>query len=141
MLDLATRARKRARHVPDGEAILDLVTSARMKRALVRAAGDGEIPLATIVPEIAASFPSAVGDMRVRQLVGLAVNAVLIEAGFVVAKPKNRFSGCPPFQFGATFRRPEAGPVQGLVERLVAALTPEEAESAYRLLGKRLGRR
>lgn len=139
MLDTATRARQKALQVTDGEAILALLTSTRMRKALVRAAEAGEVPLATAAPEILASFPSAVADLGVRQLIGLAVGLVMAEAGFVALR-RCRIPGCAPFRYGTAFARPAPAAAPGLLARLVDSLSPAEAEEAYALLRARLGR-
>jgi hypothetical protein len=142
MHDLERNVSKAASRAMQGEEILDHLTSARVRSKLIRAAERGDLPLNTIGPELVSTFPQATADLRVRQLAGLIIRMVLEQAGFVVERNRRIVFDAPPFKFGATFRRrPEAaeGDGNGLVERIVASLTPEEAELAYRLLGARLG--
>lgn len=140
MLDIATRCRHKAARVSDGEAILALVTSSRVRKALVRAAEAGEPPLSAIAPEICAAYPAAASDLQVRQLVGLLVHSVMAEAGFVVASARRRVAGMAPFQYAATFARTPSEPAPTLVARWIDALDAGEAEEAYALLRTRLGR-
>ena len=133
----ATRSARALRHGPE---VLELIQDPEIRRLLVDAAETGAPPVTAISGELLERIPTKDAKlMPLKQFAGLCVRAVLEEEGFEVAEAGVRVSNDPIFRTGSTYQRVKAqkSASSSLLERLIGALTEDEARQALSLLRNR----
>jgi hypothetical protein len=130
------RAERAATAFVNGEAILATLRTERPK--LVAAAKKSRPPVAAVSEVLLKKHGDEVKLMPVRQFVGLAVRAILEEAGFEVAYTGVRINGDPVFRTGSVYRLRtddnDAAEVDDTLDRMMKSLTPGQAQRAIRAL-------
>lgn len=130
MADLMRRATRTAQSSPVGRAMIDFIERPDIREKLQKAAEDGIPPVMAISGDALAAFPPGMLDdqMNKRRL-GLLVAATLDELGYEPARSNVRIKN-PVFASGSIYRRKSSSPIppDGLVSRLAATLTEQEAE-------------
>lgn len=128
------RARRAARGVTNGEAILDFVVS--KKASLVKAADKGLAPVSVVSDGLKARFPREMDAAPVRQFIGSAVKAVLVGEGFEVHQSGVRLPKDPVFSTGSVYRRSasDADPAKAATHDAFARLVSGLNLSDKRLL-------
>ena len=134
------RAQRAARRVPHGPEILEFLSSAKSRKALVAAAAEGEPPVAAISKEFAALVgPKDVKLAQVKQYAGLCVRAILEQEGFEVERTGVWLGDDPVFSTGAAYRKAPSAGARGrdFLERFVRMLNEEEVGILQDLLSRR----
>jgi hypothetical protein len=130
------RAERAATALVDGEAILGTLNAARAR--LVAAAKQSRPPVAAVSEILLEKHGEEIKKTPVRQFVGLAVRAILEEAGFEVAYTGVRINGDPVFRTGSVYRlrtdEDDAPEVDDALDRMMKSLTPDQAQRAFRAL-------
>jgi hypothetical protein len=130
------RAERAATSLVAGEAILATLKNEQTR--LVAAAKQSRPPVAAVSGILMKKHGDTVMELPVRQFVGLAVRAILEEAGFEVAYTGVRINGDPVFRTGSVYRPRtddhEAPQQDDALERMLRALTPGQAARALRVL-------
>jgi hypothetical protein len=129
------RVERAATSLPGGAAVLNSLK--RQQASLVAAAREGRPPVAAISETLLKTFKTDAKEHAFRQFVGLAVRAILEDAGFEVARTGVRLHGDPIFTTGAVYKKIEQKERRrrsDLPERLVNAFSPEEARQAFAAL-------
>ena len=141
---MTTRAMRRARRsagaLKYGPEVLELIQEPKTRRLLVDAAERGAPPVTAISDKLLQVIPAKeLKLMPLKQFAGLCVRAVLEEEGFEVAEAGVRVSNDPIFRTGSTYQRVKAqkSASSSLLERLIGALTEDEARQALSLLRNR----
>lgn len=136
------RARRTARAVPDGPAILEYLSGSETRKSLVAAAEAGHPPVAAVSRELVEMIGQQKASLtNVKQFVGLCIRAVLEEEGFSVEGAGVRLSHDAVFKTGSVYRRKEykdTAPTNGLLIRFLDSLNDEEAASALSHLNNRM---
>ena len=132
------RAQRLAANVSNGEAILALL---RKSLPEMLAAADRSLPAVTAVSAaLARKFAADMAHTPVRQFVGLAIKAIMEEAGYEVVQQGVRINDDPLFTVGAVYRqRPavEESPNDDPLHQMLTALSPHQARRAHRILMER----
>jgi len=134
------RAQRAARRVPHGPEILEFLSSAKSRKALVAAAAEGEPPVAAISKEFAALVgPKDVKLAQVKQYAGLCIRAILEEEGFEIERTGVWLGDDPVFSTGAAYRKAPSAGARGrdFLERFVRMLNEEEVGILQDLLSRR----
>jgi hypothetical protein len=134
------RAQRAARRVPHGPEILEFLSSAKSRKALVAAAAEGEPPVAAISKEFAALVgPKDVKLAQVKQYAGLCVRAILEQEGFEIERTGVWLGDDPVFSTGAAYRKAPSAGARGrdFLERFVRMLNEEEVGILQDLLSRR----
>lgn len=97
------QVKRSARAIRNGEEILAHVLSCQA--ALVAAADRGVPPVSAVSKGLSEKFPQAMKAAPVRQFVGTAVKAVLVEAGYEVQQTGVRLPRDPVFTTGSVYRK------------------------------------
>ena len=97
------RAERAASALVNGTEILDALKGAR--RDLVASAKQSRPPVAAVSGMLLERFGAEVKRLPVRQFIGLAVRAILEDAGFEVAYSGVRINGDPIFASGSVYRK------------------------------------
>lgn len=130
------RAERAATSLVNGQAILETIKAAR--RDLIAAAKQSRPPVAAVSETLLCKHGTEIKATPVKQFVGLAVRAILEEAGFEVAYTGVRINGDPVFRTGSVYRPRtddhEAPQQDDALERMLRALTPGLAARALRIL-------
>lgn len=130
------RAERAATSLVKGEAIL--ATLKKEQPRLVAAAKQSRPPVAAVSGVLLKKHGDAVTELPVRQFVGLAVRAILEEAGYEVAYTGVRINGDPVFRTGSVYRPRtddhEAPQKDDVLERMLRALTSDQAARAFSTL-------
>lgn len=136
------RARRTARAVPDGPAILEYLSGVEIRKSLVAAAEAGHPPVAAVSRELVEMIGQQKASLtNVKQFVGLCIRAVLEEEGFSVEGAGVRLSHDPVFKTGSVYCRIEsqdAAASNSLLMRFLESLNDEEAVSALSHLNNRM---
>lgn len=134
------RAKRSARAVLHGPAILEFVGQPRTRRLLAAAAESGTPPVTAISTRLLELIGAVDAKLApIKQFTGLCVRAVLEEEGFELAQTGVRVSNDPVFRTGSTYQRadvekPGRSP---LLNRIIDSLTDEEVRTALQRLRKR----
>jgi hypothetical protein len=130
------RATRMATAVPNGPAILETLKAER--QTLIAAAEQSRPPVAAVSEILVNTHGEVVRKKLVRQFIGLSAGAILNEAGYRVAYTGVRIKGDSIFLTGSVYQRRvddvDAPKAQDVLERLMKALTPDEATRAFRAL-------
>jgi hypothetical protein len=130
------RAERAATALVDGEAILGTLNAARAR--LVAAAKQSRPPVAAVSEILLEKHGDEIKKTPVRQFVGIAVRAILEEAGFEVAYTGVRINGDPVFRTGSVYKLREDNPaaleVDDALDRMMKSLTTDQAQRAFRAL-------
>ena len=130
------RAERAATALVNGEAILETLKTARTR--LIAAAKQSRPPVAAVSTTLLEKHGNEIKQTPVRQFIGLAVRAILEEAGFEVAYTGVRINGDPVFRTGSVYRLRtgdnEAPEATDVFDRMMKSLTPDEAQRAFRSL-------
>ncbi len=130
------RAERAATSLVAGEAILATLKNEQTR--LVAAAKQSRPPVAAVSGILLKKHGDTVMELPVRQFVGLAVRAILEEAGFEVAYTGVRINGDPVFRTGSVYRPHtddnDAPEMDDVLERMMKALTADQARRAFRAL-------
>jgi hypothetical protein len=133
------RAERAAAALVNGQAILETIKAAR--RDLVAAAKQSGPPVAAVSETLLHKHGPEIKRTPVKQFVGLAVRAILEEAGFEVAYTGVRIKDDPVFRTGSVYRPRtddhEAPQQDDVLERMLRGLTPDQAARALRILLRR----
>jgi hypothetical protein len=130
-----------AASVPEGAAILDFLRSRVVRKLLVETAAAGNAPVGPLAGVLLKRFPSRLlGQSVVRQFIGLAVRAILAEAGYGPVRSGVRVPDNPLFSVGTIYARTAAqAPVgDAVLKRFLDTLSHQEAEWAVMYLQDRL---
>lgn len=132
------RAQRLAANVSNGEAILALL---RKSLPEMLAAADRSLPAVTAVSAaLARKFSADMAHTPVRQFVGLAIKAIMEEAGYEVAQQGVRINDDPLFTVGAVYRRraqAQADATDDPLAQMLNALSPTQARRAFIILANR----
>ncbi len=130
------RAERAATALVRGDEILETLKAARPK--LIASAKQSRPPVAAVSALLLERHGVEVKQTPVRQFIGLAVRAILEEAGFEVAYTGVRIKDDPVFRTGSVYRlrsddndAPEA---DDALDRMMKALTPDQARRAFTAL-------
>ena len=130
------RAERAATALANGESILETLKSAR--NALIGAAKQSRPPVSAVSEILLEKYGAEIKKTPVRQFVGLAVRAILEEAGFEVAYGGVRINGDPVFRTGSVYRprsdHYDAPEADDPLDRMLKALSPDQAKKAFRAL-------
>lgn len=130
------RAERAATALVNGEAILRTLNAARGR--LVAAAKRSRPPVAAVSEILLEKHGAEIKRTPVRQFVGIAVRAILEEAGYEVAYTGVRINGDPVFRTGSVYKLREDNPaaleVDDALDRMMKYLTPNQARRAFRAL-------
>ena len=130
------RAERAATALVNGEAILETLKGARS--SLIAAAKKSRPPVAAVSEVLLKTRGDEVRQTPVRQFIGLAVRAILEEAGYEVAYTGVRINGDPVFRTGSVYRLRtddnDAAKVDDALDRMMKSLTPDQAQHAFRAL-------
>src|SRR5271157_2289865 len=96
------RAERAATALVNGEAILGTLKAQRPR--LIAAAKQSRPPVAAVSEALLEEHGEEIKKTPVRQFVGLAVRAILEEAGYEVAYTGVRINGDPVFRTGSVYR-------------------------------------
>jgi hypothetical protein len=135
------RAQRAARRVPHGSEILEFLSSAKSRKALVAAAAEGEPPVAAISKEFAALVgPKDVKLAQVKQYAGLCIRAILEEEGFEIERTGVWLGDDPVFSTGSVYRKAPSAGARGrdFLERFVRMLNVEEVGILQDFISRRL---
>lgn len=129
------RATRMATAVPNGLAIFETLKAAQ--QTLIAAAEQSRPPVAAVSEILVNTHGEVVRQKLVRQFIGLCAGAILNEAGYRVAYTGVRVKDSI-FLTGSVYQRRvdnvDAPKAQDVLERLMKALTPDEATRAFRAL-------
>ncbi|MGO9238569.1 MAG: hypothetical protein ACLP4V_32405 [Methylocella sp.] len=130
------RAERAATALVNGEAILGTLKAQRPR--LIAAAKQSRPPVAAVSEALLEEHGEEIKKTPVRQFVGLAVRAILEEAGYEVAYTGVRINGDPVFRTGSVYRlrtnEDEAPEVDDALDRMMKSLTTDQAQRAFRAL-------
>jgi hypothetical protein len=131
------RAERSASSLVKGPEILRFLKASRPE--LVAAAKLSRPPVGAVSKTLLEKFGPEIKRLPVKQFVGLAVRAILEDAGFEVAYAGVRISADPIFTTGSVYRlRSEDGQEppthDDALERMIKALRSDQAERALRAL-------
>lgn len=130
------RAERAATALVNGEAILQTLKTARTR--LIAAAKQSRPPVAAVSTTLLEKHGNEIKQTPVRQFVGIAVRAILEEAGYEVAYTGVRINGDPVFRTGSVYKLREDNPaaleVDDALDRMMKSLTPDQAQRAFRAL-------
>jgi hypothetical protein len=130
------RAERAAAALVNGQAILETIKAAR--RDLIAAAKQSRPPVAAVSALLLESHGAEIKQTPVRQFIGLAVRAILEEAGFDVAYTGVRIKDDPVFRTGSVYRPHtddnDAREADDALDRMMKALTADQAQRAFRAL-------
>jgi len=130
------RAERAATALVNGEAILQTLKAARAR--LIAAAKQSRPPVAAVSTTLLEKHGNEIKQTPVRQFIGLAVRAILEDAGFEVAYTGVRINGDPVFRTGSVYRSrtndDDAPEADDALERMMKSLTPDQAQRAFRAL-------
>ncbi|MFC5357099.1 hypothetical protein [Azospirillum himalayense] len=101
------KIRRAAKTLKDGQPIWEFLKEPDTRDLLIQGAEEGEPSVAYISSELLARFGTQVKEMPVRQFVGMAVKAVMAEAGYRVAETGVRIPEDPVFKSGAVYEKVE----------------------------------
>lgn len=137
---IVVRARSFAESDPLRGRILEFL-GGEAREHLIAAAERGRVPIGEISQVLLDRFGrEALASRTTRQFIGLAVGAVLAEAGYKLVRSGIRLPKDPLFAAGSLFRKVEE-PVltmPSLLERVINQLSPEELKAAAELIKRRL---
>jgi hypothetical protein len=133
------RAETAASTLVSGPEILAALRRAR--RELIAMAEQSRPPVAAVSQMLLEKFGAEVKRLPVRQFIGLAVRAILEDAGFEVAYSGVKISEDPIFTSGSVYRNQSDQPrspseYDDAFERMLKALKPEQATRAVYLLNR-----
>lgn len=142
MISRTVRAERAAKRAPKGPQIWEFLGSAEGRRALVKAAEDGQPPVGAVSAQlIEIAGLNALDTTKMKQFVGMCVRAIMEEEGYELADTGVWLGNDPLFSTGATYRKASGTTVDNaseFFERFVAALTEAEAKQLSTLLSRRL---
>ena len=131
------RAERAAATLVKGPEILETLKTRR--RDLIASAKQSRPPIAAVSEMLLENFGPEIKRLPVKQFIGLAVRAILEEAGIEVAYSGVRISDDPVFTSGSVYKvRSNEGNgaphIDDALERMLKALTPDQATRAFRVL-------
>jgi hypothetical protein len=131
------RAERAAATLLKGRDILETLKMHR--RELVASAKQQRPPVSAVSQKLLDEFGQDIKRLPVKQFVGLAVRAILEEAGFDIAYSGVRISDDPVFTSGSVYKvradeSLDAPQSDDALERMLKGLTPEQATRATRFL-------
>lgn len=130
------RVERAATALSCGKEILELLHANRAE--MIAVAKQGRPPVTAVSQKLLDAFGDRVKDTPVKQFVGLAIRAILEEAGFEIAYSGAKIPSDRLFSAGSVYRA-QAGhqdvtPVDDALERMLCALTPSQARRALNTL-------
>jgi len=130
------RAERTATALVNGEAILETLKAARTR--LIAAAKHSRPPVAAVSEVLLKKHGDEVKQTPVPQFVGVAVRAILEEAGYEIAYTGVRINGDPVFRTGSVYRlrtdEDDGLEVDDALDRMMKSLTTDQARRAFRAL-------
>jgi hypothetical protein len=130
------RAERASTALVNGEAILATLKAEQPR--LVAAAKQSRPPVAAVSETLLNRHGDAITELPVRQFVGLAVRAILEDAGFEVAYTGVRIKDDPVFRTGSVYRPRskdhDAAKADDALDRMMKSLSSDQAQRAFRAL-------
>ena len=135
------RAQRAARRVPQGAAILEFLMAPKTRKLLIKAAEEGDPPVAAISRELAELVgPKDLKSAQLKQFAGLCIRAILEEEGFEIERAGVWLGDDPVFKTGSVYRKVVSGPTSrrdDWLVRFVKMLTKDEVDRLIELLRRR----
>jgi hypothetical protein len=132
------RARRAARTLKDGEAILARLQEDDARALLLEAVEDEMPSVAKVSTMLLAGFGQPVKQLPVRQFVGMAVKAVMAEEGYAPIETGVRIPGDPVFTTGAVYGKVEESEEQeaedDILRTMIAALSASQKRRLAEML-------
>jgi len=141
MISRTVRAERAAKRTPKGPQIWEFLGSAEGRRALIKAAENGQPPVGAVSNQlIEIAGLNALDETKMKQFVGMCVRAIMEEEGYELADTGVWLGNDPLFSTGATYRKAvgsDATNGDDFFERFVSALSDAEVERLSALLARR----
>jgi hypothetical protein len=131
------RAERAAATLVRGPEILEKLKTCR--RDLITSVKKQRPPVSAVSQLLLDEFGQEIKRLPVKQFVGLAVRAILEEAGYEIAYSGVRIGDDPVFASGSIYRirsdaSDDAPQIDDALERMLKGLTPDQASRASRFL-------
>ncbi|WP_454265435.1 hypothetical protein [Sinorhizobium fredii] len=129
---LMRKARRASQSIVGGDKLMDALTSKAYVSAMVEGIREEVPPVSKISHMLHEQFPGNAPDLKatpVRQFIGMAVKAILMDEGYELDETGVRIANDPVFRTGSTYRLAAASEVEeddDILARFVAMLNPDE---------------